>query len=75
MGVYRYVARARYRLETLLARICFVAPWWPAYTCSLKSNDPKLKSSLVDDTHVQLFFIIMGAYFARLRCRLKTRFA
>ena len=35
---------------------CFVAPWWSAYTCSLKPNDPTLKPSLVEDTHVQTIF-------------------
>ena len=70
-----YIATPRCRLETRFARMCFVAPWWSAHTCSLQSNDPKLKSSLVEDTHVQLFFIIMGAYIARPRCRLETRSA
>ena len=54
--------------------VCFVAPWWSASTCSLKSNDPTLKSSLVEDTHANYFFFI-GAYIARPRCRLETRFA
>ena len=53
--------------------VCFVAPWCSAYTCSLKSNDPTLKSSLVEDTHANYFFF-MGAYIARPRCRLETRF-
>ena len=52
----------------------FLAPWWSAYTCSLKSNDPTLKSSLVEDTHAN-YFLFMGAYIARPRCRLETRFA
>ena len=49
--------------------VAVVAPWWSAYTCSLKLNDPTLKSSLVEDTHANYFFI-MGAYIARPRCRL-----
>ena len=28
----------------------------PTPTCSLKSNDPTLKSSLVEDTHANYFF-------------------
>ena len=54
--------------------VCFVAPWRSASTCSLKSNDPTLKSSLVEDTHANYFFF-MGAYIARPRCRLETRIA
>ena len=73
-----YIARPRYRSETrfarILARIFVVAPWWSAYTCSLKSNDPTQESSLVEDTHVPTF-LFMGAYIARPRCRLETRFA
>ena len=55
--------------------MCFVAPWWSACTCSLKSNDLTLKSSLVKDTHVQSTFNVMGAYIARPKCRLETLFA
>ena len=58
----------------IFARMCFVAPWWSAYTCILKSNDPTLKSSLAEDTHANYFFF-MGAYIARPRCNLETRFA
>ena len=66
--------------------VCFFAPWWSAYTCRLKSNDPTLKSILVKDTHANYFFswepILRGPgrcrleiRFARTRCRLETRFA
>ena len=58
----------------LLRSVCFVASWWSASTCSLKSNDPTQKSSLIEDTHANYFFF-MGAYIARPRCRLKIRFA
>ena len=54
--------------------MCFVAPWWSASTCSLISNDPTLKSSLVEDTHTNHIFF-MGDYIARPTCRLETRFA
>ena len=42
--------------------VCFVAPWWSAYTYSLKSNDPTLKSSLVEDTHTNFFFFHESLY-------------
>ena len=79
MGAYN--VRPRCTFETRFARIfagmCLVAPWWSAYTCSLKSNDPTLKSSLVEDTHVQTISfsrepILRGP---QVRCRLETRFA
>ena len=54
--------------------VCFVALWWSASTCSSKSNDATQKSSLVENTHANYFFF-MGAYIARHRCRLETRFA
>ena len=77
MPAYRYIARPRCRLEPFFARMCFVAPWWSAYTCSLRSNDPELKSSLVEDKHVQSISFFMAAYryIARPRCILETRFA
>ena len=75
MGAYRYIAKPRCRLETRFDRMYFVAPSWSAYTLSLQSNDPTLKSSLVENTHVQSTLIVMGAYRARPRCGLEIRFA